>query len=61
MWRKREVEQLIMLEAQREMEAYLSRLLNDTELDIEQVRYMFEEQYPGEEQFFDNFLGDFLE
>ena len=60
MWRKREVEQLMIREQQRDMEAYLVRMLEDTELDVDVVRELFLEQFPGEEHFFVDFLNDYL-
>lgn len=60
MWRKREVEQLKIYEQQRDMEAYLVRMLEDTELDVDVVRELFLDQFPGEEYFFAEFLEDYL-
>lgn len=60
MWRKREVEQARLLQEQRAMDEYLSFLMNDSELDIDQVRFLFLEQYPQEEYYMESFISDYL-
>lgn len=60
MWRKREVEQVRIMEEQRAMDDYLSFLLNDRELDVDTVRAMFLEQYPHEEYYMESFISDYL-
>ena len=60
MWRKREVEQARILQEQRSMDEYLAFLINDRELDIDQVRFMFLEQYPYEEHYMESFISDYL-
>lgn len=60
MWRKREIEQARIIQEQRAMDEYLSFLLNDEELDVDQVRFMFLEQYPHEEYYMESFITDYL-
>jgi hypothetical protein len=60
MWRKREVEQLRIMEEQRAMDEFLTFLLEDRELDIDQVRFLFLEQYPHEEYYMESFISDYL-
>lgn len=60
MWRKREVEQARLLQEQRVMDDYLAFLMNDSELDIDQVRFLFLEQYPQEEYYMESFISDYL-
>lgn len=60
MWRKREIEQARILEEQRAMDEYLSFLLNDEDLDVNQVRFMFLEQFPFEEHYMESFITDYL-
>jgi len=60
MWRKRQVEQAIMMEEQRSMDEYLTFLINDNELDVDQVRFLFLQQYPHEEHYMESFISDYL-
>lgn len=60
MWRKREVEQVRIMEEQRAMDEFLTFLLEDRELDIDQVRFLFLEQYPHEENYMESFISDYL-
>lgn len=60
MWRKREVEQVRIMEEQRAMDEFLTFLLGDRELDIDQVRFLFLEQYPHEEYYMESFISDYL-
>lgn len=60
MWRKREVEQVRIMEEQRAMDEFLTFLLEDRELDIDQVRFLFLEQYPHEEYYMESFISDYL-
>ena len=60
MWRKRQVEQLMILEQEREMDKFLTFLLNDTELDIDAVRCLFLDQYPEEQPYMESFINDYI-
>ncbi len=60
MWRKRQVEQAMLMEEQRAMDEYLTTLLSDGELDVDTVRHLFLQQYPGEEYYMENFISEFL-
>ena len=60
MWRKREIEQARIIQEQRAMDEYLSFLLNDEKLDVDQVRFMFLDQYPHEEYYMESFITDYL-
>jgi hypothetical protein len=61
MWRKRQTEQMMLLQNQGEMENYLGYLVHNTEYVIEDVRVLFLEQFPGEEDYFDEYVSNNVE
>jgi hypothetical protein len=61
MWRKRQTEQMMLLQNQGEMENYLGYLVHNTEYVIDDVRVLFLEQFPGEEHFFDEYVSNNVE
>jgi hypothetical protein len=61
MWRKRQTEQMMLLQNQGEMENYLGYLVHNTEYVIDDVRVLFLEQFPGEEDFFDEYVSNNVE
>ncbi len=61
MWRKRQTEQVMLLQNQGEMENYLGYLVHNTEYVIDDVRVLFLEQFPGEEDFFDEYVSNNVE
>ena len=58
MWRKRQTEQMMLLQNQNEMENFLSLLIHDTAYEIDDVRSLFLEQFPDEELFFDEYVSN---
>jgi hypothetical protein len=61
MWRKRQTEQMMLLQNQGEMENYLGYLVHNTEYVIDDVRVLFLEQFPGEEDYFDEYVSNNVE
>ena len=61
MWRKRQTEQMLLLQTQGEMENFLGLLIHDTEYVIDDVRVLFLDQFPGEEHFFDEYVSNNVE
>ena len=61
MWRKRQTEQMMLLQNQGEMENYLGYLVHNTEYVIDDVRVLFLDQFPGEEHFFDEYVSNNVE
>ena len=61
MWRKRQTEQLMLLQTQGEMENFLGLLIHDTEYVIDDVRVLFLDQFPGEEDFFNEYVSNNVE
>jgi hypothetical protein len=61
MWRKRQTEQMMLLQTQGEMENYLGYLIHNTEYVIDDVRVLFLEQFPGEEDYFDEYVSNNVE
>ena len=61
MWRKRQTEQMMLLQNQGEMENFLGLLVHDTEYVIDDVRVLFLDQFPGEELFFDEYVSNNVE
>jgi len=60
MWRKREVMQLERAQLETEMDNFLSRLLNNENMNIDNVRELFLEQFPNEELHMESYITDFL-
>lgn len=60
MWRKREVMQLERAQLETEMDNFLSRLLNNENMNIDDVRELFLEQFPNEELHMESYITDFL-
>ena len=60
MWRKRQTLQLERVQLETEMDNFLSRLLNNENLDIDNIREIFLEQFPNEELHMESFIHDFL-
>jgi hypothetical protein len=52
---------MILLQNQGEMENYLGLLVHDTEYVIDDVRVLFLEQFPGEEDYFDEYVSNNVE
>jgi hypothetical protein len=61
MWRKRQTEQMMLLQNQGEMENYLGLLVHDTSFEMDDVRALFLDQFPGEEHFFDEYVSNNVE
>ncbi len=61
MWRKRQTEQMMLLQNQGEMENYLGHLIHDTEYVIEDVKSLFLHQFPGQEHLFDEYVSNHVE
>lgn len=59
MFRSKKTEQFNLIQHEREMERELTRML-DGDLDIDLARILFLEQFTGEEQFFDEFVEEYL-
>ena len=60
MWRKREIMQLERVQLETEMDNFLSRLLNNENKNIDDIRELFLEQFPNEENHMESFITDFL-
>lgn len=61
MWRKRQTEQMMLLQHQGEMENFLGLLIHDTAYEIDDVKVLFLDQFPGEEHFFDEYVSNNVE
>ena len=61
MWRKRQTEQMMLLQNQGEMENFLGLLVHDTAYEIDDVKVLFLDQFPGEEYFFDEYVSNNVE
>lgn len=60
MFRSKRTEQASLLEYEREMSSYVTLMLEDGSVDVEEVRAMFLDQFPGEESFFDECVQEYL-
>ena len=60
MWRKREIIQLERAQLEIEMDNFLSRLLNNENINIDDIRELFLEQFPNEGLHMESYITDFL-
>lgn len=60
MFKSKRTEQARLMGLEREMESFLYRLLEDDQLDIEAVMDTFMEMYPGEQQFLEDQIEEYL-
>lgn len=60
MFKSKRTEQARLMELEREMDSFLYRLLEDDQLDIEVVMDTFMEMYPGEQQFLEDRIEEYL-
>jgi hypothetical protein len=51
---------MIFIQEQQAMDDYLSRLMNESDVDIDTVRFLFLEQFPGKEDYMETYINDFL-
>jgi hypothetical protein len=51
----------MLLQNQGEMENYLGLLVHDTSFEMDDVRALFLDQFPGEEHFFDEYVSNNVE
>lgn len=61
MFRKRQTEQVMIQQNEREMDQYLGTLVHDSEYELEDVKMLFLEEYPGEESYFDEYVSNHVE
>jgi len=59
-FRSSRTEQMIFIQEQQAMDDYLSRLMNESDVDIDTVRFLFLEQFPGKEDYMETYINDFL-
>lgn len=60
MFKSKFKENVGLIQLEREMESFISRLLEDDEIDIDEAREVFLEQFEGEEYFFDSYVDNFF-
>lgn len=60
MFRKRQVEQAMIMAQEREMEQYLNLMLDNHAMNVDEVREMFLQQYPHEYQFLEDYIEDYF-
>jgi hypothetical protein len=51
----------MLLQNQGEMENFLGLLVHDTAYEIDDVKVLFLDQFPGEEHFFDEYVSNNVE
>lgn len=60
MFKSKFTENAGLIQLEREMESFISLLLEDNEIDVDDARVVFLEQFEGEEHFFDNYVDNYF-
>lgn len=60
MFKSKFTENAGLVQLEREMESFISLLLEDNEIDVDDAREVFLEQFEGEEHFFDNYVDNYF-
>lgn len=60
MFKSKRTEQASLFEYEREMGKYIALMLEDETVDVEEVRAMFLDQFPGEDLFFEEYVEGYL-
>lgn len=60
MFKSKFTESANLIQLEREMESFISLLLEDNEINVNDAREVFLEQFEGEEFFFDSYVDNYF-